>query len=196
MNAKKTAAVAVFWIRQILFIIAAAVFINITFIQAYDINDVSMQPTFDPQGNRVLVFVTPYLLGGKPHYGDILIIDSRVERNRTFWDRVVESPIITMILGGENRHLWVKRVIGLPGDHLEFVDGRVLRNGEMLVENYVRGRTESPLKELVVPEGHIFVMGDNRESSIDSRRIGPVPVSNIQGRVILRFFPVIGIETY
>ncbi|HED24732.1 MAG TPA: signal peptidase I [Firmicutes bacterium] len=196
MTAKKTAATAIYWIKQIIFIIAAAIIISILFIQTYEINDVSMQPTFDPQGNRVLVFVTPYLLGGKPHYGDILIIDSRVDRNRTFWDRIVESPIVAMILGRENRHLWVKRVIGLPGDHLEFVDGQVYRNGEKLVEDYLRGRTESPSSDLIVPESHIFVMGDNREGSSDSRRIGPVPVTNIQGRVILRFFPLTGIETY
>ncbi|MDY6826881.1 MAG: signal peptidase I [Bacillota bacterium] len=196
MADKKTVAAAASWIKQILFIITAALFISITLIQTYDINDVSMQPTFDPQGNRVLVYVTPYLFGGEPKYGDILIIDSRVNRSRTFWDRVVESPIIALILGREDKHLWVKRVIGLPGDHLVFVDGLVYCNGEKLVEDYIRGRTESPLSELIIPEDHIFVLGDNRERSSDSRRIGPVPTINIQGRVILRFFPPDKISIY
>ncbi|OPL15046.1 MAG: hypothetical protein AVO34_00620 [Firmicutes bacterium ML8_F2] len=197
MTDKKTvAAVAASWIKQILFIITATLFISVVLIQTYDINDVSMQPTFDPQGNRVLVYVTPYLFSGEPKYGDILIIDSRVNRNRTVWDRIVESPIIALILGRQDKHLWVKRVIGLPGDHLEFVDGLVYRNGEKLVEDYIRGRTESSLSELIIPKDHIFVMGDNRERSSDSRRIGPVPSINVQGRVILRFFPLTRIDTY
>lgn len=195
-NKKAVAAAAASWIKQILFIITAALSISIVLIQTYDINDVSMQPTFDPQGNRVLVYVTPYLFGGEPKYGDILIIDSRVNRSRTFWDRIVESPIIAVILGRQDKHLWVKRVIGLPGDHLEFVDGLVYRNGEKLVEDYIRGRTESSLSELIIPKDHIFVMGDNRERSSDSRRIGPLPSINVQGRVILRFFPLTGIDTY
>lgn len=196
MPAKNITGTMFAWIRQILLIVFLTFVISILIIQTYDINDVSMQPTFDPQGNRVLVFLTPYLFQAEPDYGEIVIIDSRVETGRTFRDRILENPLVAIFSRSENDHLWVKRVIALPGDSLEFEQGRVYRNGNALDERYIRGITQSATDAVVVPPDHVFVMGDNRSRSSDSRQIGPVPLSNIQGRVIMRIYPLDKIRFY
>lgn len=196
MNANKTAGVAFNWLKQIILIVLASLFISVFVIQTYDINDVSMEPTFDRQGNRVLVFLTPYFFGFEPGHYEVVIIDSRVERERTLKDKFLESPIISIITRARNEHLWVKRVIGLPGDKLEYQNGIILRNGHELVEGYVPETMANEFETVVIPEGHIYIMGDNRNRSSDSRQIGPVPISNIQGRVVLRFLPLNKISTY
>ena len=185
-----------YWIKQILLIIVATLLISTLIVQTYNINDVSMEPTFDPQGNRVLVFLTPYLFNGDPDHGDIVIVDSRVDRERSFMDRVEDNPIVSMITGQYNEHLWIKRVIGLPGDRLEYREGSVYRNGNKLEEDYTAGPMTFEFEPIEVPDGHIYIMGDNRDRSSDSRQIGPVPIGNIQGRVVLRFFPLDKISAF
>lgn len=183
-------------VKQLAFIILITVLVSVLLFQTYDINDISMEPTFDNHGNRVIVFLMPYIFGSLPDYGQIVIIDSRTDRNRTIIDRIVDSPIVAILRGSVNEYIWVKRVIGLPGDTLEYAAGRVYRNGEVLIEKYLPEAMAYGFEPLVVPDGHIYVMGDNRNYSSDSRVIGPVPVSNIQGRVILRLYPFDKIETY
>lgn len=196
MSEKSKTGAVFSWAKQIILVVLLTLLISTMVIQTYDINDVSMQPTFDPQGNRVMVFLTPYIIGAAPDHGDIVIIDSRVDRERTLLDRFNESPVISILFGETDEHLWVKRVIGLPGDNIEFRDGKIHRNGEELVEEYIRGGMNNGFEPVEIPAGHIYVLGDNRNRSSDSRHIGPVPVRNVQGRVILRFFPFNKINTY
>lgn len=89
---------------------------------------------------------------------------------------------------------YIKRVIGLPGEEVEIKDGKVYINGEELEENYLRETVATSLQNenlnhFTVPEGTIFVMGDNRPDSIDSRTFGCIPIDKIEGKVILRFWP-------
>ncbi len=191
-----SANVLIYWIKQILLVIVVTFLISTLIVQTYNINDVSMEPTFDRQGNRVLVFLTPYIFNAEPDHGDILIVDSRVDRERTFMDRIENNPIVSVITGQYNEHLWIKRVIGLPGDKLEYKDGSVYRNGNQLEEDYTAGEMVAEFEPIEVPDGHIYIMGDNRNRSSDSRQIGPVPISNIQGRVVLRFFPLDKFSTF
>ncbi len=184
------------WLKQIFLIILATLVISTLLIQSYKINDVSMEPTFDREGNRVLVFLTPYFFDILPDHGDILIVDSRVDRERFFWDRVIENPLVSIIVGEYNEHLWVKRVIGLPGDKIEYNEGSVYRNGQKLVEEYTAGKMINAFDPVVVPENHVYMMGDNRNRSSDSRQVGPIPTDHIQGRVIIRFYPFHKIDTY
>jgi signal peptidase I len=188
--------VLVSWLKQIVLVIFLTVMISVFLVQTYDIKDVSMEPTFDRQGNRVLVFLTPYIFKTLPGRGDIVIIDSRVERTRTLVDRLVESPLPALFIQPGKEQLWVKRVIGLPGDRLEFVMGRVYLNGELLSEDYIKEKMISDLDPVLVPEGHIYVLGDNRNRSSDSRQIGPIPLENIQGKVIARIFPFSKLKSY
>jgi signal peptidase I len=94
---------------------------------------------------------------------------------------------------------FIKRVIGLPGDHVQLVNGIVVVNGTALDEHYlfsqngIRQPTE-PIRggpsEWTVPPGQLFVLGDHREHSSDSRVFGAVDLSNIVGRAWLRYWPI------
>lgn len=87
----------------------------------------------------------------------------------------------------QGHNIWVKRVIGKPGDKLEFHDGHVYRNGEKLDEPYINEPMEFSMDgSYTVPEGDVFVMGDNRNHSSDSRFIGPVPIDHVLGKVCLQ----------
>lgn len=127
----------------------------------------SMQPTLYTR-ERLLLTTHFY----EPSHGDIVVID-----------RYTQDPLI-------------KRVIGVAGDtiRIDGVNGVVYRNGEALIEGYVSGPT-SPKEmsgEITVPEGYIFVLGDNRSVSKDSRsaEIGLVDTEDVVGKAILRIWPI------
>ena len=95
---------------------------------------------------------------------------------------------------------YIKRVIALPGEHLEIKEGKVFINGNELKEEYLEDtvKTENmdgAFYDLVVPEGTVFVMGDNRSGSSDSRIFGCIPYSKIEGKVVFRFWPLNKIQT-
>jgi signal peptidase I len=92
---------------------------------------------------------------------------------------------------GHDGEATIKRVVGLPGDRIAVRDGVLFVNGESRKESYVDYRLADstffgPEK---VPEGHVFVMGDNRTNSRDSRDLGPVPEKDVLGKVFLRLWP-------
>ena len=89
----------------------------------------------------------------------------------------------------------IKRIIAVEGDTLHIADGKVYVNGEEIEEDYAEGYTEGDVY-MVIPQGCVFVMGDNREKSIDSRYFGVVNTDNIYGRVLMRFFPLNEIEIF
>ena len=84
---------------------------------------------------------------------------------------------------------WIKRCIGLPGDVVEAAGGTVLVNGEPLQEDYIAEPPNKDFGPLTVPEGHYFVMGDNRNDSTDSRAWGPLPAENLIGRAVMVVWP-------
>ena len=89
---------------------------------------------------------------------------------------------------------YIKRIIALPGEHIEIKDGKVYINGEELEENYLAEGVETnadggQFLDIVVPENYVFVMGDNRSHSADSRRFGCIPYNKIEGKVVFRFWP-------
>jgi len=93
----------------------------------------------------------------------------------------------------------IKRVIGLPGDQLELRDGKVFVNGAPLPEPYVNtdggaAQSTDPYpdgpSQWLVPPGDLFVMGDNRENSADSRTFGPIEIGHVVGRAWLRYWPI------
>lgn len=155
--------------------------IGIFIIQPYKVDGHSMEPTLN-DNQRIYAWKFAHVLEKLPAYGDIVIIDSRVDRSRTFWDDVKEHPIITWLSGEEADIFYVKRVIGLPGDTIEVKDGQVFRNGEPLQEPYIKERMDAGAAQVwQVPDQHVFVMGDNRNNSNDSRNIGPVPLDHVMG---------------
>lgn len=90
---------------------------------------------------------------------------------------------------------YIKRIVGLPGDVVEFADGNVIVNGMRLNEPYIQeGITRCPGgicdEPITVPEGHVFVLGDNRRNSEDSRFFGPITVESIIGKASLVYWPI------
>lgn len=90
---------------------------------------------------------------------------------------------------------YIKRVIALPGEHIQIYDGKVYINGEELEQSYLADDVSTdtsncPYYDLVVPENCVFVMGDNRPESTDSRRFGCIPLEKIESKVWIRFWPL------
>ena len=90
---------------------------------------------------------------------------------------------------------YIKRVIALPGEHIQIKDGKVYINGEELKEDYLAEDVVTEAEggqflDVIVPEGTVFAMGDNRGHSADSRRFGCIPYEKIEGKVVLRFWPL------
>ena len=83
----------------------------------------------------------------------------------------------------------IKRVIGLPGETIEVRNGQVLINGHPFQEPYLRTLTNGVFPLTPIPDDAIFVMGDNRDRSRDSRTFGPVPIEDVVGRAWLRYWP-------
>lgn len=94
-----------------------------------------------------------------------------------------------------NKMSYIKRVIGVPGDHIQIKDGSVYVNGEKLQEEYIQSGIVTDtgngiFTDVIVPENTVYVLGDNRPKSTDSRCFGCVPLEKIEGKVIIRFWPL------
>ncbi len=124
-----------------------------------------------------------------------------MEPNLSSGERLLGTPI--QLMGGVHRGdvvvfrpphrpdtAFIKRVIGLPGDNIEIRDSRVLVNGVPLREGYVHLRWRQTRRRYQVPGDSVFVMGDNRDNSNDSRAWGMLPVDHIQSRALVRFWPL------
>lgn len=194
------------WSKAILFALSISIIISAFILQPFTVNGSSMEPTLEGEnpnnkakiGDKVIVYKSGYILGEAPKYNDIVIIDSRIDQKRGIKDHFSESPIVNMFLGDidSDKRFWVKRIIGVEGDILEYKDGKVYRNGKELVEDYIKEYMKFPFNKIIVPKNHVFVMGDNRNGSRDSREIGPVPIENIVGKVFLRFYPIDKIKIF
>lgn len=144
----------------------------VTFVgQRTIVHDVSMEPNLH-EGNNLIVEKVSARFGWL-HRGDIVVLD---------------SP-------GENRQL-IKRLIAFAGEKVEVKDGKVFINGKELKEKYLKEdvvtepRVGTPqYSNMTVPEGMVYVLGDNRPASLDSRAFGPVDAKTVRGRAILRFYP-------
>lgn len=111
------------------------------------------------------------------------------KQNKGFFENIISAVSVF----GETSY--IKRVIGLPGDHVEIKDGFVYVNNQKLNESYLDPGTETTsadgcFTDIVVPDGYIYVLGDNRTVSGDSRRFGCIPINKIEGKAKLRFWPL------
>lgn len=141
-------------------------FLNLFLIQSTRVQMQSMEPTLEPGQLLILEKVSYYF--HPPQRGDIVVFRLR---------------------GDPNNHL-IKRVIALPGETLEIMDGRVYIDGQLLKEPYEAQPTYPDMAPRVIPAGTLFVMGDNRALSNDSRSFGPVPLSDVIARAWVRYWPL------
>lgn len=183
------------WIKSLIIAIIIALFINIFIFELSVVDGQSMLPTLHNK-DRVFALKHNFILNYDFDYGDIVIIDSKVNQIRTFLDEVLDSSIIRNIRRDFSRDFWVKRVIGKGGDTIEIKDGKLYRNSVLINEDYINEEMKSQDVKFIVPENYIFVMGDNRNFSNDSRYIGPVPIENVRAKVLYRVFPLSSIKKF
>ena len=163
--ARRTARLARELAETIVPAIIIALLIHVFLAQATRVFGQSMEPNLHTN-MRLVVEKVSYRMHS-PHRGDIVVLRVRP--------------------GDE---LLIKRIIGLPGDEVEIHDGQVYVNGKALEEPYLNQNTRGNLASRVVPPLHVFVMGDNRRASNDSRSFGPVHIDNIVGRAWFSYWPV------
>lgn len=162
------------WLKYILVAILVGLLLVIFVIQRNAVVGDSMTPTLQ-ENDQVLVEKVSKFFGGI-HYGDIVTIRTRDLPQHE------DGPNI------------IKRVIGMPGDTIELKNGSVYRNGEFLLEPYLSPellteRRSSQFSKMTLGLKEYYVMGDNRGVSLDSRSIGPIPLNNMIGEVLIRFYP-------
>ena len=166
-------------------------------VEAFYIPSQSMVPTLKVQ-DRVLVNKFIYRFS-EPQRGDIVVFQSVEGGPLPPPQNPIEKAIryFRVLFGAEvpteaPREDLIKRVVGVPGDEIAVRGGRLFVNGEPQTEPYVNKKfpDRSTFARTTVPEGHYFMMGDNRANSRDSRFFGPVPKKNIEGEAFLRFWPL------
>ncbi len=161
---------AIEWIKSILLAIIIAVFIKTFLFNTTYVLGNSMYPTLHER-DRLFANKIPLYFSG-PERGDIVILKAPDDPDKDY----------------------IKRVIAIGGDTVAIIDGKVYLNGELLKEDYVEENAYTHVygqSFWEVPEGFVFVLGDNRRdgASKDSRYFGCVPVKSIKGIVNFRYFP-------
>ena len=122
----------------------------------------------------------------------VLLINDRIIVTKfSYWDKEPQRGdiIVFRFPKDTSKHL-VKRVIGLGGENICIRDNKVYINGTLLDEPYIKNEKYQDFGPVVVPNGHYFVLGDNRDSSEDSRSWGYVPARLVVGKVQYRYWPL------
>ncbi len=135
-------------------------------IQPTRVEGISMEPTLHTGQQLVIEKISYYF--DKPALGDIVVIKLEREYN----------PYL------------VKRVIATEGDEVKIEDGHLYVNGVAQEEAHVTSINSMDFPETIIPQGHLFVLGDNRDASNDSRYFGTVPTKNLIGRALASYWPL------
>ncbi len=165
--------------RTVELTLEALVFIalaSVLFLRIPQVEGRSMLPTIE-DGNHVLINTLAYGLRLGP-----LTLDARAPER---------GDIVAFVRGeGDDRKVFLKRVIGLPGERIAFNNGRVLINGVLLAEPYRVLVDRATMQPVVVPSSSVFVLGDNRSESDDSRTFGSVSLSTLIGKARFIIWPI------
>lgn len=183
-----------FWRELPILVIVAlvvAVLIKTFLVQAFYIPSGSMEETL-AIGDRVMVNKLSYVFGS-PDRGDVVVFDnpSHQSDDESLLGALVRHVGESLGVSSPDSAL-IKRVIAVGGETVEIVDNRVLVDGTPIDESYIGGDINMPqFGPLVVPDGYVFVMGDNRSrgGSHDSRAFGPIPEDDIIGRAFVKVWP-------
>ncbi len=156
------------WVRDLVVSLAISAFIIIFLYQPVKVEGTSMMPGLDDQER---IFINKFVYHLEPiERGDIVVFHYPRDPSKSY----------------------IKRVIGLAGDHVEIDRGRVYVNGRRLYEPYVPNRyaDQRSYPEVVVPPHHYFLLGDHRTMSDDSRDFGPVDATYIYGKAVFGYWPI------
>lgn len=211
---KKAALKDIFeWIYCIIIAVILALLVRYYVGTPTIVNQTSMVPTFN-NNDRLILNRLYRTLKTTPQRGDIITFEAPSVSYINGEEADLNNPVA--IYNNEPEGLfskfmynvvefgktsYIKRVIGLPGEHVQIKDGKVYINGEELQEDYLPEGTVTDsmatdsisggkFLDLIVPDGTVFAMGDNRSHSADSRRFGCIPYEKIEGKVVLRFWPL------
>ena len=176
----------------ILIALVVAVLIKTFLIQAFFIPSASMVPTLAVD-DRVLVNKLAYTFG-EPGAGDVVVFDSPFGSDgpeESWMEKVTRNVAEALGLRTADAADLIKRIVAVGGDTVEIRDNEVLVNGVAVTETYLAaGSTMPDMAPTEVPADHVWVMGDNRNKSQDSRRFGAIPVADVIGRAFVTVWPV------
>ena len=184
------------FLKETAFLVGMAILIAFTIktfvAQAFYIPSGSMLPQLQVD-DRVVVSKLAYRLHD-PRRGDIVVFDEPGERppdDSSLPEKVGRGLLQSIGLAAPSTHEYIKRVIALPGEQVEGRDGHVYVDGRQVVEPYLPpGPATRDFPPVVVEPGRLWVMGDNRSNSSDSRIFGAVPESTVVGRAVVRLWPL------
>lgn len=188
------------WVYCIVIALVLALLIRYFIGTPTVVKQVSMKPTLI-QNQRLILNKTVRTFNGSYERGDIITFEApseldakTVKAEYNYQPKNWLESFVYYVLE-INKTSYIKRVIALPGEHVEIKNGKVYVNGEKLEESYLQENviTEAQninLIDFIVPEGHIFAMGDNRLESMDCRKFGCIPIKKIESKVLIRFWPL------
>ena len=185
------------WIECIVIAIVLALLIRYFVGTPTVVQQESMYPNLKP-GERLILNRIPRTKKQMPSRGDIITFEAPTKKVVTDKEVDFSKPVaiysrkfnnviskFTYYVLEWGKESYIKRVIALPGEHVQIMDGKVYIKGEELDES-------AYLKDTVVTNSNngVFAMGDNREHSIDCRKFGCIPLEKIEGKVTVRFWPL------
>ena len=187
------------WIACVVIAVVIAILIRYFIGTPTVVQQPSMYPTLK-ENQRLILNRLSRTLGQIPNRGDIITFEAPsnsyatdIKANYENEPTNIFSKFMYHVLE-INKKSYIKRVIGLPGEHVVIEDGKVYINGEELEETYLQPNVitegKNPLLiDFTVPEGYIFAMGDNRTQSADCRVFGCIPLEKVESKVWIRFWP-------
>jgi signal peptidase I len=153
------------WIHAVLFAIILSVVVRLFVFEPFNVSGPSMEDTMHT-GDLVLVNKLIYKIR-EPRRGEVIVFHATEKKD------------------------YIKRVIALPGETVEAKNNQILINGQIIQEPYISEDIRTmDFKQWTVPPGEVFVLGDNRLDSRDSREFGPIKTSQIVGRAELIYWPL------
>ncbi|NLO40361.1 MAG: signal peptidase I [Ruminiclostridium sp.] len=179
-------------IEWFLYLFSAFIIASILHTQVFAMTVVDQSSMEDTliEGQKLVMERISYKIH-EPMRGDIIVFlqkeetDGILERVKIFFND------IRLKLKKQNREdRMIKRVIAVGGDELTIKGGYVYVNGEKMEEQYIKTLTPNEIVTEIVPEGYVYVMGDNRAISEDSRYYGPIKLDHIEGKVVFRLLPI------
>lgn len=192
------------WIYCIIIAVVLAVLVRYYIGTPTVVQMQSMEPTFK-QGDRLILNRLAITLNKEFQRGEVITFEAPSSDYKSSAEADQNNPVAKYenepksLLGkfmyyvlDVGKKSYIKRIIALPGEHVQIENGNVYINGELLNETYLASDIETEgyfFTDLIVPEGYLFVMGDNRGNSMDSRELGCIPMSKVESKIALRFWP-------